>query len=180
MTRGVRRRLAFLLGGSLLLLLAIRLLLKQGSSFSDVILRSAPDIAPVALAGFALTGIIFTGAIDLSVASALALAGTIFGAVVQQGVPPLPAFGACVGFAWLIMAANGWVVSRTRIPAIILTLAGLPFYRGLALILADVTVPNFSGNISVVPEAYHLPGKQLAGLFLLAGTIGAILLDGHS
>jgi ribose/xylose/arabinose/galactoside ABC-type transport system permease subunit len=180
MTRGVRRRLAFLLAGNILLLLAIWLLLKQGSSFSDVLLRSAPDIAPVALAGFALTGIIFTGAIDLSIASALALAGTTFGSLVTHHLPPLPAFFGCLLSAWVIMTFNGFLVSRTSIPAIILTLAGLPFYRGLALILADVTVPNFSGNVSVVSEAYHLPGKQLAGLFLSLGAIAAVLFDGYS
>src|SRR4051812_15733610 len=180
MTRGVRRRLAFLLGGNVTLLVAIWLLLKSGGSFSDVLWRSAPDIAPVVLAGFALTGIIFTGAIDLSIASALALAGTVFGALVDHHVPPLPAFGVCALSAWSIISFNGFLVSRTSIPAIILTLAGLPIYRGLALILAEVTVPNFSGNVSVIAESYHVPGKQLGGLFLLFGAVAAILLDGFS
>ncbi len=180
MTRGVRRRLAFLLGANVLLLFTIWVLLKEGGSFSEVLRRSAPDIAPVALAGFALTGIIFTGAIDLSIASALALAGTVFGALVDHHVPPLPAFGACMLSAWTIMSLNGFLVSRTNIPAIILTLAGLPIYRGLALILAEVAVPNFSGNVSVIAEAYHIPGKQLGGLFLLFAAIAAVLVDGCS
>ena len=79
MGRSVRRRLAFLLAGNLILLAVIFSLLKEGSSFAEILARLGPDIAPAALAGFALTGIIFTGAIDLSIASMIALAATVFG-----------------------------------------------------------------------------------------------------
>jgi len=177
MGRTVRRRLAFLLAGNLLLLALIFLLLKRGSSFSEVVRRVPPDIAPVALAAFALTGIIFTGAIDLSIASIIALTGTVFGALVTHGSPALPAFIACFAVAWLLMALNGLIISRTGMPAIIITLAGLPFYRGIALILADVAVPNFSGNISVQQEVFHAPGKSYAAVILLAGVIAAFLFD---
>jgi ribose/xylose/arabinose/galactoside ABC-type transport system permease subunit len=173
----VRRRLAFLLAGNVLLLLAIRALLSKGGSFLEVLARLGPDIAPVTLAGFALTGIIFTGAIDLSIASVLALSGTIFGCVVEQGAAPSVAFAICVLSAWVLMAANGLLVSGLNIPAIIITLAGLPFYRGLALILADVAVPNFSGNISVLDESYHAPGKEFAGVILVLGTILALVWE---
>ncbi|HTG43600.1 MAG TPA: ABC transporter permease, partial [Verrucomicrobiae bacterium] len=117
----------------------------------------------------ALTGIIFTGAIDLSIASIVALSGTIFGIAVHHGSPPLLSFAVCFGAAWALMALNGLLISRSSIPAIIVTLAGLPFYRGLALILADVALPNFSGNISVQEEVFHAPGKTYGSALLLAG-----------
>lgn len=171
------RRLAFLLGGNVVLLALIRLLLVRGASFSEVLLRIGPDIAPVTLAGFALTGIIFTGAIDLSIASIIALTGTIFGALVIHGAGPASAFLACAAVAWTLMIFNGFVVSRLGIPAIILTLAGLPFYRGMALILADIAVPNFSGNISIPNEAFHAPGKTYAAAILLAAAVAAFLWE---
>jgi simple sugar transport system permease protein len=177
MTRATRRRLGFLLAANLLLLIVIWALLKQGSSFFYVIARCFPDVAPVVLAGFALTGIIFTGAIDLSIASAIALAGTIFGWLVHGHTPPFLAFAGSFASAWAIMSFNGLLISHTRIPSIILTLAGLPFYRGLALILADIAIPGFSGNISVVSEAYHVPGKHLASYFLLIGLVMGLFLD---
>jgi len=177
MAPGVRRRLAFLLAGNIVLLGTIFSLLKRGSSFSDLLNRLPGDIAPVTLAGFALTGIIFTGAIDLSIASIIALAGTIFGALVSHGLAPFPAFLACAGTAWGLMALNGVIISRSGLPAIIITLAGLPFYRGIALILADIAVPNFSGNISITQELYHAPGKKYAATILLAGIVVAVLLE---
>jgi simple sugar transport system permease protein len=178
MGRSVRRRLVFLAAGNVVLLLVIFLFLKEGSSFGEVLRRIGPDIAPIALAGFALTGIIFTGAIDLSIASMLVLAGTIFGCVVQRGISAVPAFLICLAVAWMLMALNGALVARLNMPAIIVTLAGLPFYRGVALIVADAFVPNFSGNISVLQDVYHAPGKYYGGAILLAGTIAALVFEG--
>ena len=41
-----------------ILLIGIFVLLQEGSSFDSILVRIAPDIAPTALAGVALTGII--------------------------------------------------------------------------------------------------------------------------
>lgn len=177
MGRLVRRRLAFLLASNLLLLIVIFALLKEGSSFASILARIGPDIAPGALAGFALTGIIFTGAIDLSIASMIALAATVFACFASRGWPPLLCFAICATAGWLLMSFNGFLVARLNMPAIIVTLAGLPLYRGCALIVADAFIPNFSGNISVQSDAYHAPGKYLGGWILLAATALAILWE---
>jgi ribose/xylose/arabinose/galactoside ABC-type transport system permease subunit len=169
-----------LLAGNSILLAAIFFLIREGGSFQAVLLRAGPDIAPVALAGFALTGIIFTGAIDLSVASAIALSGTFFGFLVTHQAPPLLAFAGCFLCGWCIIALNGAFIAFTGIPSIIATLAGLPFYRGLALIFADSAIPRFSGNISIDAESYHLPGKHYAGLLLLFAIFAALFLEGFS
>lgn len=164
----LKQRLIFLLAGNLLLLAAIRLLIKQGGSFSEVLIRAGPDVAPVVLAGLGMTGIIFAGAIDLSIASIIALAGTVFGILVQRGASPPVCFAACFLTALALSMLNGWLARALKIPAIILTLAGLPFYRGGALIVAELAIPQFGGNISVQDEAYHAPGKGYAGWILLA------------
>ncbi len=179
MGRSVRRRLVFLAAGNAILLIVIFTFLKEGSSFREVLTRIGPDIAPVALAGFALTGIIFTGAIDLSIGSMLVLAGTVFGCAVNRNVPPTLAFLICLTVAWGLISLNGLLVSRLNMPAIIVTLAGLPFYRGIALIIADAFVPNFSGNISVFEDAYHAPGKYYGGMVLLTGTVAALMWEAY-
>lgn len=177
MGRSVRRRLAFLFAGNLILLVIIFALLQEGSSFASILVRLAPDIAPAALAGFALTGIIFTGAIDLSIASMIALAATLFGCAASRGVPPMLSFAICAVSGWLFMSFNGLLITRLKMPAIIITLAGLPLYRGIALIVADSFIPNFSGNISVHQDAYHAPGKYYGGWILLIAAILAILWE---
>jgi simple sugar transport system permease protein len=170
----VARRIGFLLLGNVFLLLAIALLLKEGSSFALVLRRCGPDVAPVLLAGIGMTGIIFAGAIDLSIASAIAVAGTVFGILVHHGAAPWTCYVACVGTAWGLSSLNGELVRRLHVPAIIVTLAGLPLYRGVALIVADLGIRNFGGNISVHNEAYHTPGKLYAG-WILAAVVGAAL-----
>jgi ribose/xylose/arabinose/galactoside ABC-type transport system permease subunit len=131
----------------------------------------------VVLAGLGLTGIIYTGAIDLSIASIIAVAGTVFGILVQRQWPPLPCFTACVLTAWGLSAWNGFLVRRLNMPAIIITLAGLALYRGVALILGDIAIPNFGGSLDVPWESYHAPGKNFAGWILLAALIGALVWE---
>src|SRR5688500_7008792 len=174
MGRSVRRRLAFLLAGNLILLSVIFALLNEGSSFASILAHLGPDIAPAALAAFALTGIIFTGAIDLSIASIIALSATIFACAASRGVPPLLSFLICAAAGWLFMSLNGVLVTRLKMPAIIVTLAGLPLYRGVALIIADAFIPNFSGNISVQRDAYHPPGQLYGGWILRVAAVLAV------
>jgi ribose/xylose/arabinose/galactoside ABC-type transport system permease subunit len=170
----LRQRLAFLVAGNVVLLVAIALLLKQGASFSDVLERCGPDVAPTVLAGLGMTGVIFTGAIDISIASIIVVAGTVFGILVQRGGSPAACYAACVLVTWLLSMVNGWLVRGLRVPAIIITLAGLTFYRGLALVIADMAIPSFTGNISVPDEAFHGPGKVYGGWILVAVLAGAL------
>jgi len=177
LSRFLVQRLILLLAGNVLLLVAIGLLLKQGASFTGVLTRCGPDMAPAVLAGLGMTGIIFTGAIDISIASIVVVAGTVFGIMVQRGVNPFACYAACLFTAWMLSMVNGWLVRGLRIPAIIITLAGLAFYRGLALVVADLGIPRFSGNISVADEAYHGPGKMYAGWILLVIVLAALIWE---
>jgi ribose/xylose/arabinose/galactoside ABC-type transport system permease subunit len=173
LSRFLLQRLIFLLAGNLLLLCAIKLLIKQGGSFTDVLAQAGPNVAPMILAGIGLTGIMFTGAIDLSIASIIVVAGTVFGILVFRGAPPWLCDAACLVTIWSLSMLNGYLARALQVSTIILTLGGLAFYRGLALIIADVGIPSFSGNISVQTEAYHAPGKSYAGWILLVGILAA-------
>jgi len=173
----LRQRLLVLLAGNLVLLIAIAFTMKQGGSFTDVLTRCGPNVAPVVLAGLGMTGIICTGAIDLSIASIIVVAGTVFGVLVDRQWPPLPCFAACVATAWSLSACNGLLIRNLKMPAIIITLAGLALYRGLALILADLAIPNFGGSLNIQHESYHAPGKQFASAILLATLVGAFVWE---
>ena len=173
----LRQRLLFLLAGNIFLLAAIAITMKQGGSFAEVLARCGPNVAPVILAGLGLTGIIYTGSIDLSIASIIVVAGTVFGILVHRQWPPLPCFAACILTAWGLSAWNGMLVRRLKMPAIIITLAGLALYRGLALILADIAIPNFGGSLDVQQDSYHAPGKHFAGWILLLALLGALVWE---
>ena len=173
----LRQRLLFLLAGNIVLLLAIAATMKQGGSFVEMLARCGPNVAPVILAGLGLTGIICAGAIDLSIASIIVVAGTVFGVLVHRQWHPLPCFAACALTAWGLSAWNGLLIRRLKMPAIIITLAGLALYRGLALILADFAIPGFGGSLDVPGETYHTPGKKFAGGILLVALLGALIWE---
>lgn len=173
----LRQRLFFLLAGNVLLLIAIAVTMKQGGSFTEVLTRCGPNVAPVVLAGIGLTGIICTGAIDLSIASIIVVAGTVFGILVHHQLPPLLCFGACVGTALLLSTLNGLLIRALKLPAIIITLAGLALYRGVALVLADVAIPGFGGSIDLPRDEYHSPGKQFPTPILLLTLFAALIWE---
>lgn len=173
----LRQRLFFLLAGNTALLIAIAITMKQGGSFVEVLARCGPNVAPVILAGLGLTGIICTGAIDLSIGSIIVVAGTVFGILAHHQWPPLAGFAACIVTAAGLSALNGWLVNRLRLPAIIITLAGLAAYRGLALILADIAIPKFGGSLDIPGEHWHTPGKEFAGWILFATLAAALIWE---
>ena len=170
-------RLIFLFCGNLVLLLLIRLLLKEGASFSQVLSRAGPDCAPTILAGLGMTGIILTGAIDLSIAGIVAVSASTFGVCVYWNLPPLVCYAVCAVTAWLLASFNGRLVRWLGVPALIVTLAGLTFYRGVALIVTDLGIPDFGGNLSVHADQYHEPGKLYAGSILAVMLAFAMLWE---
>lgn len=178
-SRGLRWRLWFLAAGNALLLGYIYwFTLRDGkASFGDELARFGPNVAPTILAGLGLTGVIFTGAIDLSIGGIIVVAGTVLGILYKQGASPPVCFAACWGVAVALSAWNGLLIRLLRIPAIIVTLAGLTFYRGVALVLADLCISQFGGQISVQNDAFHAPGKLYAGWILLGGIVLAVVWE---
>lgn len=173
----LQRRLLFLTIGNVVLLGAIYSLLGEGASFLNVLTRSGPNVAPHVLAGLGLTGIICAGAIDLSIGAIIVVAGTVFGICFAHGAGPAVCYLACFFTAWGLSALNGGLIRFLKIPAIIVTLAGLTFYRGAALILADTLIDDFGGSLSVQDSAYHAPGKEYAGAILFVVVLIALLWE---
>jgi ribose transport system permease protein len=169
MPKSVRRRILFLIAADALLLAFIgSKAAATGASFGNELRRMAPNVAPTILAAIGQTGIICCGAMDLSVGSILAVAGTIFGVLHARGASPGVCFAACFATAFGLSAYNGVLIRLLRLPAIIVTLAGLAFYRGLALIVAETASPGFGEQFTITADAYHQPGQVYAGWILLA------------
>lgn len=122
------------------------------------VLRQA---APILVVAVAMTYVIITAGIDLSVGSQVALINAVAAILFAAGGLPWPlvalgmlALGALIGLA------QGWFVAYQGIPAFIVTLAGLSILRGLALYLT---------------QGYSIPIPDLPGfLFLGRGQVGGV------
>ncbi|MEM7735531.1 MAG: ABC transporter permease [Deinococcota bacterium] len=97
------------------------------------LLNQSRLLSEVGLVALPMTYIIITGGIDLSVGSILGLSAILLGYSWQTWNLPLPLaivtallVGGTAGFL------NGLCIVRMKVPPLIMTLAGLAFYRGLA------------------------------------------------
>ncbi|HTO84087.1 MAG TPA: ABC transporter permease [Methylomirabilota bacterium] len=131
------RGLAFRHEGVLLTILvaALGVLALQSDVFltADNLLNQGRLMAEVGLVALPMTFVIVTGGIDLSVGSVLGLCAIVLGYSWKNLGLPLEgaivvalATGTAAGFV------NGWFITRVRVPPLIMTLATLALYRGLA------------------------------------------------
>lgn len=97
------------------------------------------------LIAFALTPIIITGGIDLSVGSMMALAAVVLGGLWRDGHWPLPAaILAALGVGFAGGGLNALLIARFRFPPLIVTLGTFSLFRGIAEGLTR-GIENYSG-----------------------------------
>ncbi len=123
------------------------------------LLFSTSDFVPVIIAAIGLTLVIMTGGIDISGVSVMGLSSIVLGLSFVAGAP--------IGFAVLIAlgtgtaagAFNGTVVARTDINPLVVTLAMLFFYSGVAAGLPTLLdVLGFKAYGAGGFEAYQYEG----------------------
>lgn len=94
------------------------------------ILRHSTEIGLLALA---MTPIILTGGIDLSVGSLLGLCAILFGKFWRDAGMPIPMAAACtIGVGALAGGLNASLIVGLRLPPLIVTLGTFSLFRGLA------------------------------------------------
>ena len=125
------------------------------------ILNIVRQAAPILVVAVAMTLVILTGGIDLSVGSTVALINAVTAiTLASTGVPwPLVVCGM-LALGALIGLFQGWFVAYQGIPAFIVTLAGLSILRGLALYLTQ----GYSIPIRDVPGFFFIGRGELLGL----------------
>ena len=133
--------------------------------------------APLLIVASAMTFVITTGGIDLSVGSVLALTATLSAVLLQWGVPwPLVVFGLiCLGAA--VGALQGFFIAFEGIPAFIVTLAGLSVIRGIALLITggySIPVDPASG-FNVIGRAWFI-GVPVPALIAVVVLVVAYLV----
>ncbi len=91
--------------------------------------------APLLIVAAAMTFVITTGGIDLSVGSVLALTATLSAAALQAGIPWPLAILLMLALGGVVGLIQGYFIAYEKIPAFIVTLAGLSVIRGFALLI---------------------------------------------
>jgi len=118
------------------------------------------------------TVVILLGGIDLSMAAVASLASVLI-ALALPAIGPVTLVGV-LALTTLIGSVQGLIHARAQMPSFIVTLAGLGLWSGLALIIAQTTIPVAAGYSAVgwlernsvgVPNLFSL---ALAALVVLA------------
>jgi rhamnose transport system permease protein len=139
MTTAAAARKPFVISQELVLLIALVAALAVLAMLTDRfmtvpnLLNQGRLMAEVALVALPMTFIIITGGIDLSVGSIMGLTAILLGVLWQNVGLPLPAaIVLAVAAAALCGFGNGLGITRLKVPPLIMTLATLALYRGLA------------------------------------------------
>ena len=160
---------------TLLLILEVLLFSGLGRNFATVlnafeIVRLSVEIGLLALA---LTPVIVSGGIDLSVGSLMGLSAIVFGKLWRDSGLPVSAAAAltlCVGAA--AGSLNAVLITRLKIPPLIVTLGSYSLFRGLAegLTAAVDNFTNFPADFLFLGQGYLLGGvpAQLPLLVVVA------------
>lgn len=120
------------------------------------ILRLSAEIGLLALV---MTPIVLTGGIDLSVGSLLGLCAIVFGKLWRDaGLPPALAGLAAILAGALAGGLNASLITRLKIPPLIVTLGSFSLFRGLAEAITR-GVDNFTG----FPESFLFLGQGYVG-----------------
>ena len=126
----------------------------------------------------AMTFVIVSGEIDLSVASVMAFSACTLAFAYDSGVP----FWLAIVLALVAAAAagllQGWVIASTGISSLVVTLAGLIGFRGAArVLLEDRSIGDFPAWFGDVGRADFI-GPMPFGLvlFLVLLVLGGIVL----
>ncbi len=118
-----------------LLVAALFALAGQSDRFFTIanLLNQGRLMTEIGLIALAMTFVIVTGGIDLSVGSILGLCAILLGVFWQNLGLPLPvAMVLAVLVGGVAGLVNGLIITRFRVPPLIATLATLALYRGLA------------------------------------------------
>ncbi len=118
-----------------------------------------------------MTFIIINAEIDLSVGSVMGLAGCVMAFLWERGVPIEVGIAAALFTGVLVGVFNGFMVAYVGLTSLVVTLAGLIGYRGLAhVLLEDRSIGNFPkwfNQLGQQPLVWHIPFAMIAFFVML-------------
>ncbi|GLU25849.1 ABC transporter permease [Brucella sp. NBRC 12950] len=145
-----------------MLLLGVAIAIFIANSFASPYFLNAWNLSDAtfnftekALIAFAMTLLIISGEIDLSVAAIIALASTAMGAAAQMGVgtPGLVLIG--IGTGLVCGAINGGLVAGLKLPSIVVTIGTMSLFRGISyIVLGDKAYGGYPESFAYFGQGY--------------------------
>ena len=130
------------------------------------------NTSEITIMAFAMTFLIITGEIDLSIASILALGSSMLGWSYANGAPIWLAIIICLVVGTVCGFVNGFLVTKVGLGSLAVTIGTLALYRGIANgILGENTVNEF-------PEAYTSFSFDTFGTSFMPKTMPLIIFFG--
>lgn len=139
------------------------------------------DNAFLGIVAVGMTFVILSGGIDLSVGSVIAFTGVLLAKLIgDYGVAPGYAFVIVLFMGAMFGALMGWIIDTLKLPAFIITLAGMFFVRGMSFIVSEESLPiNHPVYDFLANFAWKMPGGgrfTLLALVMLVVVLGGIIL----
>jgi rhamnose transport system permease protein len=104
-----------------------------------------------------MTLLIISGVIDISIASISAMSGVILGVCFKAGIAI--GYATLIGLMVGVLAGfiNGLIITKLKIPSIVVTLAMMLFYRGIGyILLGDTAVRDLPERFGLLGGAYSV------------------------
>lgn len=170
------------LGGLLLLIAAIVTGVQLSPSFwqPHFLLFDTGLYVEFGMLALPMTLLIVMGEIDLSVGSMVGLSGAVFADLYGHGLPIAVSAVACLLVGVVLGLVNGLLVTTLSLPSLVVTLATMSGYRGIAQVILgsrSIVMPDgFTGfdQRGFTGSAVDLPA-ELAVFLLVAGGFAFLL-----
>lgn len=160
-SQGFLRSHIGLIGVIALILLTSALFASQTPYFLEPsnILNIIRQQSPAFVIAVGVTFVITTKGIDLSVGSIAAMTGAAGAVVLAESGSTFLAVIAMLGIGALAGLVNGYFIALQKLPAFIVTLAGLTAYQGVALLITG------GSSVPIADEAFIFLGRgSIAGV----------------
>ncbi|STV30929.1 inner membrane ABC transporter permease YjfF [Klebsiella pneumoniae] len=152
-----------------------------GFASTRVICNILTDNAFLGIIAVGMTFVILSGGIDLSVGSVIAFTGVFLAkAIGFWGISPLVAFPLVLVMGCAFGAFMGLLIDALKIPAFIITLAGMFFLRGVSYLVSEESIPiNHPVYDTLSGLAWTIPGGgrlSAMGLLMLLVVVAGIFV----
>jgi rhamnose transport system permease protein len=141
--------------------------------------RASSDFMEMGLMMLPMVFIIITGNVDLAVASTLGMTASFMGLLFNNGVNIWVAAGAAMALGIAGGLLNGYLISRLKVPALVITLGTYAFYRGMAYVmLGDQAARDYPASFTYIGQGtlFGTPVPFSFGLFVVMAVVFGLVL----
>lgn len=152
-----------------------------GFASTRVFFNLLTDNAFIGIVAVGMTFVILSGGIDLSVGSVIAFTGVLLAKLIgTYGMHPGYAIALALVMGAAFGALMGWIIDTLKLPAFIITLAGMFFVRGMSFIVSQESIPiEHPVYQQLAGLAWRMPGGGrltfLALIMLMTVIVGMVL-----